>query len=294
MSNVLVTGTSSGIGLATALALGRAGHTVFATMRNPDGGGRALREAVDREKLPVSISAMDVDSDASVAEAVSAIRSKAKFIDALVNNAGTERLGSIEELSMEPFRATMETNFFGTLRCIRACLPEMRERKNGCIVNMSSVAGRIALSPMTPYTASKYAIEALSEALAQEVKSFNVRVAIVEPGIFDTPMARRVAEEPPAASSRYPQPRRFARMYAALLAQQRTPVSLVADKVREIIERGTWQFRHPVGPDAMPFLQWRASMNDEAWIDWGALENDAWYDRVQNDFGIDVRPKKHT
>jgi len=262
MSCVLLTGTSSGIGLATALK---------------------------EERLPVSVLTLDVDSDESVARAVSTVRSQAGFIDALVNNAGTERTGSIEELSLEVFRAAMETNYFGCLRCIRACLPEMRQRRAGCIVNVSSVAGRIACSPMAPYTASKFALEALSEALAQEVKPFNIRVAIVEPGIIDTPMARRI--EALGADSLYPQSRRFASMFRASLANP-TPPSLVAEKIREIIESGTWQLRHPVGPDAQGFLDWRKSMTDEDWVNWGALDDDAWYKRVQSDFGLDARPKK--
>jgi len=285
MSSVLITGCSSGIGLATALTLTRAGHSVYATMRQPD-RAPTLRDTIDKEKLPMSILALDVDSDASVADAVSAIRARGP-IDVLVNNAGIERVGSIEELPFEAFRAVMETNYFGCLRCIRACLPEMRRRRSGCIINMASVAGRIAPSPFAPYTASKFALEALSEVLAQEVKAFNIRVAIVEPGIIDTPMARRI--EAPAESS-YPQTRRNGGMFAAALANPASP-AVVADKIREIIESGTWQLRHPAGPDAEAFLSWRASMTDEEWANWGALEDDAWYERVQTDFGLDARPK---
>lgn len=286
MSCVLITGCSSGIGLETALVLGRAGHTVYATMRKPE-RDQMLRETVEREKLPVSILALDVDSDEAVASTVASIRSKAGFIDVLVNNAGIERLGSIEELPLEAFRATMETNYFGALRCIRACLPEMRQRRSGCIINVSSVSGRIACSPMTPYSASKFALEALSEALAQEVKPFNIRVAIVEPGIIDTPMARRAAV--PSVESHYAHVKRFARMFQASLANPAGP-AIVAEKIREVIESGTWQLRQPAGPDALPFLGWRASMTDEQWVDWGALDDNAWYERVLKDFGLNVRP----
>ena len=287
MACVLVTGCSSGIGLETALVLARAGHTVYATLRNPDRAS-SLRQRAEKEKLPVAIVQLDVDSDESVAGAIAAIRSEAGFIDVLVNNAGIERSGSIEELPWKAFRATMETNYFGALRCIRACVPEMRKRRSGCIINVSSVAGRIACSPMSPYTASKFALEAVSEALAQELKPLNIRVAIVEPGIITTPMAERIAES--ENQSAYPHVRRFSRMFDAALAQPRPP-SLVAEIIRNIVESGTWQLRHTAGPDAEPFLSWRKSMTDEQWVEWAALDDDAWHKRVLADFGLDVRPK---
>jgi hypothetical protein len=158
----------------------------------------------------------------------------------------------------------------------------MRERRSGCIINIASVAGRIACSPLAPYRASKFALAALSESLAQEMKPFSVRVAIVEPGIIDTPMARRI--EKPESPSRYPQQRRFAAMFAASLKTP-APPSMVAEKVVDIVESGTWQLRHPVGPDAEGFLGWREAMSDEEWVDWGALDDDGWYARLKADFG---------
>lgn len=288
MSKVLITGTSSGIGFETAIVLGRAGHTVYATMRNPERGA-ALRAVVAEEQLPISILQMDVDVDESVDAAVSAIRAQTGCIDVLVNNAGIERTGSIEGLALDDFKATMETNYFGPLRSIRAWLPDMRKRQSGCIINVTSVAGRIACSPLAPYTASKFALEALSEALAQEVKPFNVRVAVVQPGIIDTAMARRVEDVP--ADAAYPQVRRFGQMFAASL-EKPTPPTIVAQKIREIIESGTQKLRHPVGSDAEGFLAWRASMTDEDWVEWGALPDEAWYDRVSKDFGLDARSKR--
>ena len=288
MSKVLITGTSSGIGFETAIVLARAGHTVYATMRNPERGA-ALRKVVEKEQLPISILKMDVDSDESVGAATSAIRSETGWIDVLVNNAGIERTGSIEGLALDDFKATMETNYFGPLRSIRAWLPDMRKRQSGCIINVTSVAGRIACSPLAPYSASKFALEALSEALAQEVKPFNVRVAIVQPGIIDTAMARRVEDVP--ADAAYPQVRRFGQMFEASL-ENPTPPTIVAEKIREIIESGTQKLRHPVGADAEGFLGWRASMSDEEWVEWGALPDELWYERVATDFGLDARPKR--
>lgn len=286
MASVLITGSSSGIGLATALAFGRAGHKVYATMRQPR---RApyLALIAAREKLTITVSAMDVDSDGSVKEGIGRILKEDGPLDVLINNAGIERTGSVEELSLSEFRAVMETNYFGAIRCIQAVLPTMRQRRSGCIINMSSVAGRIANSPLTAYTASKFALESLSESLAQEMKPFNVRVAIVEPGITDTPMSRRI--ETPQTRSSYPQQRRFAAMFAASLKNP-VPPSVVAEKVLEIVDSGTWQLRHPAGPGAAPFLHWRNALSDEEWVDWGALDDDAWYDRVKADFGMDARP----
>jgi NAD(P)-dependent dehydrogenase (short-subunit alcohol dehydrogenase family) len=288
MSKVLITGTSAGIGLQTAIVLARAGHLVAATMRSLDRGGQ-LRDAVSSERLPISIFQMDVDSDASVEAATAAIRREMGSMDVIVNNAGIERNGAIETLSMNDFKAVMETNYFGALRTIRAWLPDMRTRQSGCIINVSSVAGKIACSPLAPYSAAKSALEALSEALAQEVRPFNVRVAIVEPGIIDTAMARSI--EHTASDGAYPQVRRFGHMFEASLDRP-TPPGIVAEKIREIVESGTQKLRHPVGPDAEAFLGWRASLTDEQWVEWGALPDDVWYERVLTDFGLDARAKR--
>jgi NAD(P)-dependent dehydrogenase (short-subunit alcohol dehydrogenase family) len=286
MASVLITGTSTGIGLATALILGRAGHNVYATMRDPSRSPE-LAQKTAQEKLPIKISVMDVDSDTSVKTAIANIQKDAGQIDVLVNNAGVERNGSIEKLPLSEFRSVMETNYFGPIRCIQALLPSMRQRKSGCIINVASVAGHISCSPFAPYSASKFALEALSEALAGEMKTFNVRVAIVEPGIIDTPMARRLEREPNA--SPYTQEKRFSHLFVASLKNSAQP-SLVGEKVREIIESGTWQLRHPVGPDALPFLGWRKSMTDEEWVDLNAADDDTWYTRIEHDFGMTVRP----
>jgi NAD(P)-dependent dehydrogenase (short-subunit alcohol dehydrogenase family) len=286
MSTVLITGSSTGIGFASALAFGRAGHSVAATMRNP-AKAPELADIAKRERLPITVFTMDVDSDSSVSESMARIGKTMGEIDVLVNNAGIERMGSVEQLPMTEFRAVMETNYFGVIRCIQAVLPAMRSRRSGCIINIASVAGQIAMSPMASYTASKYALEALSECLAQEVKPFGIRVAIVEPGIIDTAMARNIGTAD--APSIYPQRRRNAGLFAASLANP-APPSLVADMVLEIATSGTWQLRHPVGPDAAPFLGWRKQMSDEAWVDFGALDDEAWYDRVKTDFGLDARP----
>ena len=287
MSSALITGTSKGIGFETALAFGRAGHKVYATMRNPSQSPQLAETAV-QEKLPITVSTMDVDSDQSVSQCLAQIQRDYGPIDVLVNNAGVEQVGSVEELPLADFRAVMETNYFGAIRCIQALVPHMRLRCSGCIVNVTSVAGRISSTPLAPYAASKWALEALSEALAGEMKTFNVRVAIVEPGIIDTAMARRI--ENSSADSPYRQRARFAALFAASL-EHPVPPSLVAQKIVEIVESGTWQLRHPVGPTAAPFLQWRSQKTDEEWVDLNAGDDETWYRGLQRDFGLDAVPK---
>jgi len=282
MANVLITGASSGIGLATALELGRSGHTVFATMRNPVRAPQ-LAEMAKSEGLPIQIRVLDVDSDDSVRACFAAIHEP---IEVLVNNAGVESHGSVEELPMEAVVATMNTNYFGAVRGIKAVLPRMRASRKGCIVNISSVAGRISNSPLGAYSASKFALEAISEALAGEVKPFNIRVAIVEPGIQDTKMARALENSP---ESPYPQTVRFSGLFRAALANP-VPPEATAAVIRHVIESGTWQLRHPSGPDAPAFLGWRASFSDEQWIDWNAQDDESWYQQVQKDFGLNARP----
>jgi NAD(P)-dependent dehydrogenase (short-subunit alcohol dehydrogenase family) len=281
MASVLITGTSRGIGLETALAFGRAGYTVHATMRNPSQSPELARIA-ETEKLPVTVSSMDVDSDESVQQGIAAIQTKHGLIDVLVNNAGIERAGSVEELPLAEFRAAMETNYFGALRCIQALVAQMRQRRSGCIINVSSVAGRLASPPLTSYMASKWALEALSEGLAAEMKTFGVRVAIVEPGIINTSMARRIADNP--GQSPYPQQARFAAMFSGSLKNPVHP-SLVAQKILQIAQSAQWQLRHPVGPDAVPFLQWRSGMTDEEWVDLNAGDDENWNRRFERDFG---------
>ena len=285
MFNIVITGASRGVGLATAVELARAGHQIVATMRNPAGSPELAYQAA-RENLPICIETMDVDSDESVKQAFGRILAQGP-VDVLVNNAGIERMGAIEETPLADFRTCMETNYFGCIRCIQAVMRPMRERGSGATIKVTSVGGKISLSPMGPYSASKFALEALSEALAQELRAFGVRVAIVEPGIIETRMARNI--EGLEASKVYPQVRRCTALYEGVLAAGAGQPQLVGQKVREIVESGTWQLRHPVGPDAEPFLTWRRSMNDENWVQWSAQSDSDWLKSVKADFGMDLK-----
>jgi NAD(P)-dependent dehydrogenase (short-subunit alcohol dehydrogenase family) len=140
----------------------------------------------------------------------------------------------------------------------------MRQRRSGTIINVSSVAGSFCYPPMTAYCASKWALEAMSEALACEMKSFGVKVVLVKPGIIDTSMAHRIGA---VAKSEYPHAARIKELFVNTLKNAPVPPSLVADKILEIAQSGTWQLRHPVGPDAVGLIEWRKGMTDEQWID---------------------------
>jgi NAD(P)-dependent dehydrogenase (short-subunit alcohol dehydrogenase family) len=182
MATVLVTGCSSGFGLVTALRFARDGDRVVATMRRPAAAPPELTDPIAREHLPITLERLDVCDPASVTTAIAA----AGPIDVLVNNAGIELRSSIEDADDEDVRRQFETNVFGTLRVMRAVLPGMRARGHGTIVNVSSVAGLVARPFGGHYSATKHALEALTEALHFEVRPFGIRVVLVEPGQYGT------------------------------------------------------------------------------------------------------------
>ena len=173
MSVIVITGSSTGIGYATAETLARNGHTVYATMRNPQASPQLQQKAAENQ-LPVTVLKMDVLDDHSVEKAIDLVLKKEDHIDVLVNNAGIGSWGAVEDLPMDLFKADMETNYFGAVRCIKAVLPSMRKRKSGYIINISTVAAKVFSNFHGTYCASKAALEALSESLAQELVPFNI------------------------------------------------------------------------------------------------------------------------
>lgn len=281
---VLITGCSTGIGYATAEHFARNGYNVYATMRNPQ-KAPALAELAKSENLPLTVLTMDVDDDESVKSAVREVITKAEQIDVLVNNAGIGFLGSVEELPIDFFQAIMQTNYFGTLRCIQAVLPEMRKRKSGHIINITSVAGKIFSPCHGSYNASKAAVEALSESLAGEVEQFGIRVSVVEPGVIDTPIITKLDDR--KVQSGYPGHKRMD-AYLKASASHHVMPSEVAEKVLAIANGKETSFRNPVGADAKPLLSWRASVSDEDWIATGGVDEDTWAAGMEQ-MGMDVR-----
>jgi len=276
MTVTLVTGASTGIGKATALHFARGGHTVFASMRMPETSGDELRRSAEEEQLDLGLVALDVDHDESVDSAVRGILARAGRIDVLVNNAGVTKLTSVEEVPVEEAQAVFETNVFGVLRMIQAVLPGMRERRSGTIVNVSSVAGRIVSAGHGIYAASKYALEALSEAVAIETKSLGIRVIVIEPGFISTPIldkgtADEVGDGPYADHLR--------RMKALYLNARggADPPEVVAELIAEAIDDPDRRFRYLAGKGAAPVIDGRARMTDEEWIEMGREMTDEEY-----------------
>ena len=186
---ILITGASSGIGNACAQHLASRGYRVYGTCRSLD--GQRLHENIQ-------MLSMNVDDDLSVDNAVARLLQESGRLDGVVNNAGFALMGSVEDTSIDEARAQMETNFFGVLRVCRSVLPVMRKQGSGYIINISSLAGVLGLPFSGLYSASKFALEGMTESLRLELRSFGVCVVLIEPGDFNTqlPANRRVAMGP--------------------------------------------------------------------------------------------------
>lgn len=240
---ILITGASAGIGRASALELARQGHRVYGT-------SRTLRGVTDEfTMLP-----MDVDDAASVQAAVKTVLDREGRIDVVVNNAGFGYSGSVEDTAIEEARDIFETNFFGVMRVCHAVLPAMRAQRSGTIINVSSIGGLIALPYRGLYSATKYALEGLSEALRMEVKHFGLHVVLLEPGDLSTEFGanRRKARGAGETSA-------YRDVYQRVLVQveesDRTgdPPESVARVVRQIVDSPHPRARYAVGPFIQKF-----------------------------------------
>jgi NAD(P)-dependent dehydrogenase (short-subunit alcohol dehydrogenase family) len=284
MSVILVTGASTGIGQATALHLASKGHQVFAGVRSPNKVDE-LRGKMAAENIELDIIQLDITSQDSVDQAVSAIMEKCGRIDALVNNAGIGGGRAVEETPLAEVREVFETNYFGTSRMLLAVTPIMREQCAGRIVNVGSLAGRMVFGCHGHYSAAKWALEGLSEALAFEMAEFNVRVAVIEPGSVPTPAWEKGT--PPPADTKYTNSlERLVGWATHTMKNPAMPIE-VAEAIAHAIESDAPRFRYPVGQDAIEDLAGRASVSDEEWIAANCLQGEAFYDRWEELVGVD-------
>jgi short-subunit dehydrogenase len=232
---ILITGASTGIGLAAAGLLASRGYTVFGTSRQP--------EQHPTNHFPLL--RLDVREDESVKACVDEVLSHAGRIDVLVNNAGVSLSGALEEASIDEARALFETNFFGMMRMVNAVLPTMRAQRSGHIINMSSLAGIIGVPYIGLYSASKHALEGYSEALRFEVKRFGIRVSVVEPG--DTRTA--IADLTPAPAQHiadYDGVRETVNAIHSANVADGTAPEIIARTILRLIEKPRARLRYPV------------------------------------------------
>ncbi len=250
---VLVTGASSGIGQAIAGLLAQQDFAIFGTSRDPTG----MEQISGVEVLP-----LDVCSDESVNVCMNAVLNRAGRLDVLVNNAGYVQSGAIEEVSVAEAMAQFETNFFGVLRMVRAALPYMRRQGGGQIINVSSL---VALAP-TPfqgiYSASKCALAGYTEALRHEVKPFNIKISLVEPGNIKSNLPRNRRTPAHHVSDYDPWRQRFADAMRSSRENAPEPI-VVAECILSIIESPTPKLHYEVGEQVTRVSQARRSMPEE-------------------------------
>ena len=283
----VVTGANSGIGRATAIHLASAGHTVYGTVRSV-AKAEKLNAMAGAAGVEVNLVELDVGNDDSVRTGFEQILGDAGRVDNLVNNAGVGGNAVVEECSAEFFLDVMNVDLCGATRCAQAVLPQMRERGSGTIVNVTSVAGRIGAIAQAPYVASKWALEGISEQMAQELAPFGIRVAIIEPGVTKSAIFAKNVDMPAGTGAYDAHYRRMLQMYAAGLNHATDPFE-VAETIREAIETDAPRLRYTVSWGGPELVGGRARMTDEEWVAIGLAPDDAGYIKAFGDaFGLDI------
>ena len=268
----IVTGANSGIGRSTAITLAKNDYTVFATMRSLERGEK-LREIAQELNLVIKAVELDVSDTDSVNQGINEILDQTDQIDVLINNAGVGSNAVIEDVDIESDKSVFETNFWGVVRCIQAVLPTMRQQKSGHIIQVSSIAGRVGLPAQPIYSASKWALEGLSENLAHDLSSFGVRVSIIEPGVTRTAILGK--------NNTVPQNDDFENIYARMLDMYMQGIEAnirpeaVSETILQCLESSSHQLRWPVawGAETMVNARHDGSVSDEEWVELGSLVN---------------------
>ena len=268
----IVTGANSGIGRSTAITLAKNDYTVFATMRSLERGEK-LKGIAQELNLVIKAVELDVSDTDSVNQGINEILDQTDQIDVLINNAGVGSNAVIEDVDIESDKSVFETNFWGVVRCIQAVLPTMRQQKSGHIIQVSSIAGRVGLPAQPIYSASKWALEGLSENLAHDLSSFGVRVSIIEPGVTRTAILGK--------NNTVPQNDDFESIYARMLDMYMQGIEAnirpeaVSETILQCLESSSHQLRWPVawGAETMVNARHDGSVSDEEWVEIGSLVN---------------------
>ncbi|MCM3566932.1 oxidoreductase [Neobacillus mesonae] len=264
----IITGTSSGFGLLTTIALARSGYQVIATMRTIEKAANLLEEAKKYNlESNITLHELDVTSEASIENLNSFLETIGR-VDVLVNNAGYAAGGFVEELPLEEYRKQFETNVFGVIAVTKTVLPYMRKQGRGKIINLSSISGKVAFPGLSPYCASKHALEGWSESLRLEMKPFGVDVVLIEPGSFKTNIwstGRQVT----ASQEKSPYYEHMQKLENYILSGESGfgDPNAVAQKIIEIAKIAKPDLRYPIGKgvkmtirlkNLLPWKQWEA------------------------------------
>ena len=257
----LVTGSSSGIGYETAIALAKDGFHTFASMRDLKKSEK-LKQIADKENLPITILELDVDNEESIVSAIKKIMDDSGQIDILVNNAGYGQFGCLEDVSVNEFRKQFETNFFSIVRIIQEVAPIMRKQGSGIIVNISSLAGRMGLPGSPAYISSKFALEGLVECLRYELGMFGIKTTLIEPGVVKTNFFNSMRIPESKKDPKYKQITDNMLTGLKMMVEMGTPPSQVAKIVIKSIHDKEMLPRYVVGTDAAMFMETKRSKTD--------------------------------
>lgn len=262
----VVTGSSSGIGLATSLALARNGYLTYATMRNL-AKRDSIQSTAEKQHLSIRTVQLDVTDENSVKNAIQSILSESGRIDLLVNNAGYGLTGALEDIRIDEIRALYETNLFGVIRVTQAVLPTMRKQGSGRIINISSGAGRIGYPGGSAYVSSKFALEGLSESMAYEIEQFGIRTVLVEPGFVRTNFGENIVITKKAQDPNSPYSQMMMQMksssYRRRMIENASDADLVASVVVEAATAKEPNLRYLAGKDVQQMVAAKKNMSDE-------------------------------
>lgn len=265
---VLVTGCSSGIGLATCHVLSRNNFMTYGTVRNLS-KAKKIQDLIDRENLSLKILRLDVNDNQSIKLAVKKILTDTGRIDVLINNAGYGMFGPVEEITTQEVKKQFETNFFGTIRLIKAIVPIMRKQGNGTIVNISSMVGRFGVPLNSAYVSSKFAVEGLSESISFELEEFGIRVIVIEPGVVKSDFFHNIKVKGMNLESPYHKlMERRVNFLDKAMKNSLTSSYDVADTILEALNSKDPKFRYVIGNDATNSLRMRNSLSDRKFMEW--------------------------
>lgn len=264
---VLITGSSSGIGLETSLLLAREGYITYASMRNTS---KSEKIELSRQGYSnLKIIEIDVSNDKSVKDGIATILENEGHIDIVINNAGLDILGAVEDLSLQEFKDQFETNFYGVIRIVKEILPVMRYQNEGIIINVSSIGGRIGIPLNSAYISSKFALEGFTESLRYEIKEYGIRIHLVEPGIVKTNFFENAKFAENISNSIYKKMiQNLFEGFIPLLENNYLLPIQVAELILKIIKNKDSDFRNVIGNDSMAILDTKAKLSHEKFEEW--------------------------